>query len=166
VRSRDISHVNQPVSIIIINALHLHHHWPPSPPSPLPPHHHLHDVSKHGYDGRNTPATMLRHRDAPKDTNRPQRVENAPDATRDRAEGAREGRGGEHARDKGRGAYKVRLPFHFLKLHLLISPSPKQGPPPPNTKTRPVRVCFGVRRPLPPFRHVAAALMGVCYVSF
>ena len=86
--------------------------------------------------------------------------------TRRETEQRARGKGGEHARDKGRGAYKVRLPFHFLKLHLLISPSPKQGPPPPNTKTHPVRVCFGVRRPLPPFRHVAAALTGVCYVSF
>ncbi len=58
--------------------------------------------------------------------------------TRRETEQRARGKGGEHARDKGRGAYKVHLPFHFLKLHLLISPSPKQGPPPP----------------LPPFRHV------------
>jgi len=86
--------------------------------------------------------------------------------TRRETEQRAQGKGGEHARDKGRGAYKVRLPFYFFKLHLLISPSPKQGPPPPNTKTRPVRVCFGIQWPLPPFRHVAAALMGICYVSF
>ena len=160
-RSRDISHVNQPVSSSTLFTT-----TTTGLPSPLPPHHHLHDVSKHGYDGRNTPAMTPRHRDAPKDTNRPHHNRSKTRRTRRETEQRARGKGGEHARDKGRGAYKVRLPFHFLKLHLLISPSPKQGPPPPNTKTHPNGVCFGVRWPLPPFRHVADALMGVCYVSF
>ena len=32
----------------------------PLPPSLFPPHHHLHDMSKHGYDSQNTPATVGR----------------------------------------------------------------------------------------------------------
>ena len=126
-RSRDISHVNQPVSIIIINALHLHHHWPPSPPSPLPPHHHLHNMSKHGYNGRNTPATTPRHRDAPKDTNQPQRVENAPDATRDRAEGVREGRGAR--KGQRAGGVQGTPAISFFKITFTDFPFSQTGSP-------------------------------------
>ena len=46
------SHVNQPASsstLFTTTTTGLPRH--PLPPSPLPPHHHLHDMSKHSYNG-------------------------------------------------------------------------------------------------------------------
>jgi len=84
----------------------------PLPPSPLPPHHHLHDVSTHGYDGRNTPATTPRHCDAP----RAQISHNGSKThqTRPETEQRAQGKGGEHAKDKGQG--RTRYACHFLKF--------------------------------------------------
>jgi len=76
------------------------------------------------------------------------------------------GKGGEHAKDKGRGHTRYACHFIFNIIFTNFCFSQKQDPPPPNIKNTPVWACLGVRQSPLPFRHVADALIGVCYVSF
>ena len=143
----------------------LHHHQHSSPPPPLaslgiPSLPHLCPLTTTFTTCQNTATTAetrppRRHTSSRRtnDTNRPQLVENAPDATE--TEQRARGKGGEHAKDKGRGRTRYACHFYFFKLHLLISVSPKQVPLRRTSKTR-------------PFRHVLVfgGLSHLLYVSF
>ena len=133
-----IMHFVQPIRLGHVTShmsTNLHHHQHSSPPPPLAslgiPH--LCPLTTTFMTCQNTAMTaetcpLRRHTSSQhtNDTNRPQLVENAPDATGDRAEGTREGRGAH--KGQRAGVYKVCLPFLFFLLHLLISVSPKQVP--------------------------------------
>jgi len=88
--------------------------WHPLPPSPLPPHHHLHDMSKHSDDSRNTPTTTPRHRDTP--MTQTDHNGSKMRRTRPETEQRARGKGGEHAKDKG--WKRTRYTCHFFKFLL------------------------------------------------
>jgi len=80
------------------------------PQHPCLPHHHLHEVSKHGYNSQNTPATMPHHHDTP----RTQTDHNGLKTRRMQLETEQraQGKEGEHTKDKGWG--HTRYACHFF----------------------------------------------------
>ena len=69
-------------------------------------------------------------------------------------------------RTKGGGIQGMPAILFFNIIFTNFCFSQKQDPPPLNIKNTPVWACLGVRQSPLPFRHVADALMGICYVSF
>ena len=165
VRSCDIAHVNQPASsstLFTTTTTGFPRH--PLPPAPLPPHHHLHDMSKHGYDGRNMPATTP-HVIATHQRHKPTTIGQKHVGCGRRQSRGHKGREGSTQRTKGGGVQGTPAIFIFLITFTNFCFS-QTGPPLPNIKNMPEWVCFGVWWPLPPLGHVADAHEGVCYVSF
>jgi len=117
-------------------------------PSPFPPHHH-HDVK--------TRLRQLKH--AHHDATSSQHTKGHKLTTMGRKHAGRNWRqsrqkGGKHAKDKGQGRTRYTCYFYLFITYTNFCFS-QQNPPLLNINYTSIRACFGVWRPLPPFRHVA-----------